>query len=183
MNAYHHWEFPILPLQRKLFDHRAAEFCLMFQLFWGILIVFPSFINVFHYLIFQWVHTKNLWKKVPIYIYIYIHTNTLSSIKLHQTNFIMQLWMGFKCLKAAKPLCRAQFSFYQLSSQEVLVIIWLTWSRWKGESTLKPPSGFETAAPGLDIQYPTIMLLLQYFHCIFQWYFVFSFEKKIIFSC
>ena len=39
-----------------------------------------------------------------------------------------------------------------LSSQKFLVLILSTSERWKGESTLEPPSGFEHGTPGLGIQ-------------------------------
>ena len=43
--------------------------------------------------------------------------------------------------------------FIPLSPQEFPVLIWSTSKRWKAESTLEPPSGFEPRAPGLGIQH------------------------------
>ena len=42
--------------------------------------------------------------------------------------------------------------FLRLSSQKFLFLILLTSERWKAESTLEPPSGFEHGTPGLGIQ-------------------------------
>ena len=42
--------------------------------------------------------------------------------------------------------------FLRLSSQKFLLLILLTSERWKAESTLGPPSGFEHGTPGLGIQ-------------------------------
>ena len=42
--------------------------------------------------------------------------------------------------------------FIPLSSEEFLVLLWLTLRGWKTESTLEPPSGFEHRTPGLRIQ-------------------------------
>ena len=40
-----------------------------------------------------------------------------------------------------------------LSSQKLLVLIWLTSEEWKAESTLKPHNSFEHRNLGLGIQY------------------------------
>ena len=42
--------------------------------------------------------------------------------------------------------------FLPLYSQTFLVLILSTSERWKAESTLEPPSGFEHGTPGLEIQ-------------------------------
>ena len=42
--------------------------------------------------------------------------------------------------------------FSPLISQKFLVLILPTSERWKAESTLEPPSGFEHETPGLEIQ-------------------------------
>ena len=42
--------------------------------------------------------------------------------------------------------------FLPLSSQKFPVLILSTWERWKTESTLEPPSGFEHGTPGLGVQ-------------------------------
>ena len=55
------------------------------------------------------------------------------------------LWMGFNCLKATA-------TFYHSVPQKFLVLILSTSERWKAESTLEPPSGFEHGTPGLGIQ-------------------------------
>ena len=43
--------------------------------------------------------------------------------------------------------------FLPLYSQTFLVLILSTSERWKAESTLEPPSGFEHGTPGLEIQH------------------------------
>ena len=42
--------------------------------------------------------------------------------------------------------------FLPLSSLKFLVLILSTSERWKAESTLEPPSGFDHGTPGLGIQ-------------------------------
>ena len=42
--------------------------------------------------------------------------------------------------------------FLPLSSQKFLVLIWSISERWKVESNLEPPNGFEHGTPGLGIQ-------------------------------
>lgn len=56
----------------------------------------------------------------------------------------------------------------RLSPQEILVLIRLTTKRWKAESTLKSPSGFECGTPWKELEQPktfterlTLLLLLR----------------------
>ena len=50
-----------------------------------------------------------------------------------------------------EPL-KEEVYFLPLSSQKFLVLILSTSERWKAESTLELPSGFEHGTPGLGIQ-------------------------------
>ena len=63
------------------------------------------------------------------------------------------LFMRFNCLSATEPLLRDSL-ISALSPQEFLLLIWLTWGKWKAESTLKSPCDFETWTLGLEIQRP-----------------------------
>ena len=63
------------------------------------------------------------------------------------------LFMRFNCLSATEPLLRDSL-ISALSPQEFLLLIWLTWEKWKAESTLKSPCDFETWTLGLEIQRP-----------------------------
>ena len=51
-----------------------------------------------------------------------------------------------------RAMTRKQFTFFTVSFQIFLVLIWLTLEGWKAESTLEPASGFELGTPGLGIQ-------------------------------
>ena len=57
------------------------------------------------------------------------------------------LWLGFNCLKATEH--EETVYFLPLSHREFLVLILSTTERWKAESTLEPPSGFDLGTIGL----------------------------------
>ena len=63
--------------------------------------------------------------------------------------------------------------FLPLSFRKFLLTIWMTSERWKAESTLEPPSGFEHRTPWLGIQ------LLNHICWCFTFYFGFGFTSRI----
>ena len=81
---------------------------------------------------------------------------------LKKKNYVPFLWMGFNCLQA-RATSRRQFTFYHLSSQKSLIVIFSTSEGWMAESTLEPPSGFEHRTPGLGIQHLNHSAIAPYF--------------------
>ena len=60
---------------------------------------------------------------------------------------------GVQLPQGYRATTRRKFTFYNLSSQKLLVLIWLTSKGWKVELTLEPPGCFKHGTPGLGIQH------------------------------
>ena len=111
-----------------------------------------------------------------------------------QSDLFYQIWIQLhtkwqntemKCKK--RPILYEETVYFlPLSFQKFLVLIWSTLERWKAESTLEPPSGFEHGTSGLGIQHlshhDTIFSVnIGLIECIIS--VLDSFHKKIQFTC
>ena len=72
---------------------------------------------------------------------------TVYELKILKKLSVFFLWMGFICLKAMETIY-----FLPISPKKLLVLIWLTWERWKADSTLEKLGGFEPRTPVLGIR-------------------------------
>ena len=84
---------------------------------------------------------------------IYVKPNISNRLKLLKTFENFLCLAKFLLSQGCRVTTRTHFSFNHLSPHKFLVLIWSTSERWKTESHLEQPSGFEPRTPGLITQH------------------------------
>ena len=88
--------------------------------------------------------------------------NYFENLLILKKNFMALFYGWGSTASRLQSQNRETVYFLPQSSQEVLVLIWLTSERWKAELTLEPPSGFEGMT--LDWESGVCILVMEQSH-------------------